>query len=102
MSEESAARVMRPDRRTFSSLPPCVNGKTDVFLHCARDFRDKNLGQNSFWNSAACCLFSHTKLNQSMCAWAQYARYLCCESIKLSTVVTISKDLRVFSRFGVV
>ncbi len=68
MSEESPARVMRPDRRTFNSRSPCVDGKANVFLHCARDFRDKNLGQNSFWNSAACCFLSRTKLTIRACA----------------------------------
>ncbi len=33
MSEESAARVMRPDRRTFNSRSPCVNGKAN-FSFC--------------------------------------------------------------------
>ncbi len=91
-------RLLRrdPDHRTSNSRSPCINAKANVFLHRALDFRGKNLGQNSLWNSAACCFLSRTKLNLSMSAWTQYARCRCRESIKFSTAVTISWDLCVF------
>ncbi len=47
MSEESPARGHGGQTAGRQLSVSLRYGKANVFLHCARDFRDKNLGQNS-------------------------------------------------------